>query len=192
MKNLLLILTAVFCLSPIYGATVSSPSGIASGSTVATLTVTNLTATTATVTGIVGTTTNNNANTGNYGEFVSSINVVGGVAGSNGQYSNVAQITLTAGDWDVSGCGWSTPGTATPTRMQFAISLNSGNTTTDHQLGYNNLDGLPPTSVVNMTQCISNFRVSASGSTTVYAKVAITYPANTPQVFGTVTARRVR
>lgn len=52
--------------------------------------------------GIVGTTTNDNVNAGSVGEYVSATNS-GGTSLTSNTGTNITSISLTAGDWDVSG-----------------------------------------------------------------------------------------
>ena len=51
--------------------------------------------------GIVGTTTNNNANTGSWGEYLT--NATTGTSLTANTPANATSVSLTAGDWDVSG-----------------------------------------------------------------------------------------
>jgi hypothetical protein len=72
-----------------------------------------------------GTTTNDNAAVGSIGEYVSGTGT--GVTLTNGTAANVASITLTAGDWDVTGNMTFTPAPTThPAALGASCSSTSG------------------------------------------------------------------
>lgn len=145
--------------------------------------------------GIRGTATNDNATTGFVGQFISSTLGVTNVT-TSAAFVDATSISLTAGDWDVSGqiifqtgTGVVTAGTA------LAISINSGNTTTDHVRGDNVMEPLIPTATVNSCGTISEYRMSLSATTTVYLKTKATLSVPTTtnyQVLGRISARRRR
>jgi hypothetical protein len=76
---------------------------------------------------LVGVTDGSNAAAGNVGEYISSIVPFGsGVSLSSGTSTQLATITLSAGDWDVSGeVYFSFPGTRTTTFYVGAISTSN-------------------------------------------------------------------
>jgi hypothetical protein len=75
--------------------------------------------------GLIGTTTNDNAAVGSIGEYV--IGTGTGVTLTNGTAANVASITLTAGDWDVTGNMTFTPAPTThPAALGASCSSTSG------------------------------------------------------------------
>ena len=140
-------------------------------------------------TGIVGTTTNNNVQAGSVGEYIESVVASVSFTTSGGAGNNIASISLTAGDWDVSlNCIIDNNG-ATITTSQITISKYSGSDNTDRVYGsnwiYTYLTGA-------IGGAISPYRVSVSSSQTVYAKWAGTYSAGTPSMNCRLSARRVR
>jgi len=143
-----------------------------------------------------GTTTNDSASAGYLGEAVRSSIASGSAvnAGTSAQFSDVTSISLTAGDWDVSGIvGFTANGaTVTAANAFAAISTNSGNTTTDHVTGDNQIAGMEPTATYDRTLEIPTYRMSLSGTTTVYLKGRVSYSAGTPKFYGRISARRVR
>jgi hypothetical protein len=152
---------------------------------------------TATVSGQLiakGTATNDSASTGYIGEYVSSDIPFGSAiaAGTSTQFKNITSISLTAGDWDVSGIPSAAIAGATITVFEGVISAYSGNTTTDHISGDNDLIGPPPTGSYYAHTPIPVWRVSIAGTTTIYLKGNCVYSAGTPTIFGRISARRVR
>ena len=143
--------------------------------------------------GIIGTTTNDAATAGNTGEYVES--VVGSVSnGSTGNWSDITSISLTAGDWDVTGIINHQANGATITQARMGISATSGNSTTGLVDGSNSTD-LPI--AVNGVRfaggAIPSYRVSIATTTTYYLKMNCVYSVATPQTLGArISARRIR
>lgn len=127
---------------------------------------------------------------GVFGVYISSTSAAASAATST-QFGNVAQITLTAGDWDVSGVINIAANGGTVTVSQGAISTFSGNTITDHVAGDNLMDSFLATATINGTVSIPTFRMVITSSTIVYLKAAVTYAVATPLVKGRISARRV-
>lgn len=140
---------------------------------------------------IQGTQTNNSAGSGFVGEYISSAPVSQSV-GTSGQFSNVATITLTPGDWDVRGSINVVNNGASVTALQGAISINTGNTTTDHTAGINQLDSFLPTVALNGMIAFPPYRILVNSSTPVYLKVKPTYTVATPTCTCQLSARRAR
>lgn len=143
-----------------------------------------------------GTATNDDAGVGIIGEYVSSVQSAPVDIGATSVWSNMTSISLTAGDWDVTGQFSLSNNGSTVSIIPypaFAISVNSGTTTADQVFGDNQLSGLAPTTTSNVTiGTISNYRLSLSGTTTIYLKSLVTYTITTPQWTGRLSARRVR
>jgi hypothetical protein len=144
--------------------------------------------------GIVGTTTNNNANAGAVGEVISA-NVTTPVALSvNGGAFNVASISLTAGDWDVSGEVWIAVGGTAAIALYGAINIASAALPVASALNVG-LNGIALTSsfLINATQTfpIRTCRVSLS-TTTSYFLVAVASGTTTATATGNIWARRAR
>jgi hypothetical protein len=140
-----------------------------------------------------GTTTNDNAGAGYIGEVVESYDTSAGNCASSGTYSDITSIELTAGDWTVYGQPIITYNLANFTGVIYgAVSLYSGNTTTDHVIGKNTMPIPFPLSTNTYAGCTITYRVSLSGTATLYLKAAATYSTGTPQQFGSIWARRER
>lgn len=138
---------------------------------------------------IVGTATNNNAAAGSVGEFPSPTNLTG-VALTTSTAVNVASISLTAGDWDVSGV---------------FTSVNTGGTVQAIAVGLNTTTGTLPaanTGASNVMSGISSggsptlstpmLRVSVASTTTVFLVGSLTFVTGTATGSGFIRARRVR
>lgn len=143
---------------------------------------------------VLGTNTNDNAAAGYVGEYVTSQVTSDVSAGSSNVYFNITSISLTAGDWDVTGNMEFDLNSATATSCIAVVSTFTGNTTTDHVSGYNKSSGAVPlsTNAQGTSAQIPRFRVSIASTTTVYLKCLYTYTAGTPQAIGSLTARRIR
>ncbi|NIG20525.1 hypothetical protein F3J37_17770 [Pantoea sp. Al-1710] len=136
-----------------------------------------------------GVTDGGNATSGEVGEYLSNTGTASNATA--GSVANYATLTLTPGDWDVSGCAQFNPTGASNNATQFnvSISLSSG-------MG----GGFP-----YMTQLRSSFnanggqmintpvrRVSVSVSTIVYLVAGASFPDGTMPVQGFIQARRAR
>lgn len=168
------------------GSTSADP---AFGTTVAGLTFTSA-ITPSTTAGIVGTTAGDNANAGSVGEYVSAS--FSAVSMTNGVLTNLASISLSAGDWDVQGNAiFATSGaSANMTTVICGVSTTSA---TLPALGqYDQLSGIavPTTSGASVICPIT--RLSLTTTTTVYAIGDTLFSAGTVQAAGFIRARRVR
>lgn len=142
---------------------------------------------------LTGTNTNDSAAAGFYGEYPTQQRVTTptNAPGSTTQYGNMASISLTAGDWDVTGVWNFTLNGATTTAQFVALSAFSANTTTDHQIGDNVIEANNPTAAGGRGQTLQ-WRVSIASTTTIYLKWACTYSAGNPQYTCRLSARRMR
>lgn len=136
---------------------------------------------------LVGTNTNDNATAGNIGEYISSTIAVGSaVSLTTGTTANVTSISLTAGDWDVTGTVDFAFG------AKIGCELFYGSSSTSATLG-------PQDSAVDI-QITTNahvapipfVRYSLSGTTTVFLVVKAAFSGTTLSAYGTIQARRVR
>ncbi|WP_459908345.1 hypothetical protein [Caballeronia sp. HLA56] len=139
--------------------------------------------------GIVGTTTNNNANAGSVGEIIE--NTATGVAiNTTGVSQTLTSVSLTAGDWDVTGSFQVTPAATTVvTSYQAGIALTN-----------NALPGFP--NQIQLTQsksagvidmwALPTRRVSVAAGTTVYLTANIGFTTSTCAASVHIRARRVR
>lgn len=139
--------------------------------------------------GIIGTTTNNNANSGSVGEYIS--NSGRGVSLTSNTPTNITSISLTAGDWDVSGTVTFVPAnTTSPTLMQCGISTTSS---TFNGLGSQSFLNLAfPTTGVSQGFVAPVQRISIASSTTVYLVAESSFTISTMTANGFIRARRVR
>lgn len=133
--------------------------------------------------GIVGTTTNNNANAGSVGEYVTA-NATSVAAFGSGTAGNITSISLTAGDWDVTGLATAVGGTT-------VTSVGGGISTTSATFG---ALGTYVSQVATVGQGMAvtlPVRISIAGTTTVYLVANCIYT-GTPTMSGLIRARRVR
>jgi hypothetical protein len=145
--------------------------------------------------GIVGSTTSDKAATGNVGEWQqqaqSGVNL-----GTSNQFANIASISISSGDWDVSGVVVLNLTTEVITgNCAVALSAFSNNTTTDHVMGDNQVySGVTSsTSAQYSTWSIPSWRVSVASNTTIYLKGLATFTgAGTGGWYGRISARRMR
>lgn len=145
---------------------------------------------------IHGTNTNDSASAGYVGEYIESLVGVTSHGGS-ATFVDAASISLTAGDWDVTGIVQivKNTGTFTSTYFGIGISTTSGNSSaglTDGQNAGSDAAVVP----VTFTRHIMDtpvVRVSISSTTTYYLKLYMdTYTSGTPQFACRLSARRVR
>lgn len=140
-----------------------------------------------------GTATNDSASAGNVGEFISSTIAKGSaVALTTGVTANVTTISLTAGDWDVSGIVAVNPNAATTMDYVFgAVSVTSATLPTDGAGGQFFCKGHGATNNL-IQQPTGTIRVSLSATTTYYLVCQSGFGTNTNAAYGYIGARRVR
>lgn len=142
-----------------------------------------------------GTNTNDNAAAGYVGEYVESKSSADNAYPASATWGDATSISLTAGDWDVSFMTGSIPSSsATFPWAAVGISTTSGNSSTGLNKGENLF--------FVMTNTISNtpyfgcyvpvYRMSLSGTTTVYGKVEASWTVSAPSYAYRLSARRVR
>lgn len=140
---------------------------------------------------IKGTVTNDNADAGYVGEVARS--AVGPTNfPTSTQWGDITSISLTAGDWDVTGVIYAQANSATVTKVQMAITTTSGNSTAGFIVGDNAIGVYLPTNTADSSGTIPSVRVSLSETTVVYLKFNATFSAATPQAYGRISARRIR
>lgn len=147
-----------------------------------------------------GTTTNDSASGGFVGEqIIASVATGSAVSLSTGTAANVTSVSLTAGDWDVSGCIVFKPGATTSiTLLGAAISATTnavpaviGQNSTNDFLVQNASAAFVPGSNDD-TLCIPPVRVSLSTTTTTYLVGKATFSISTLAEYGQIRARRMR
>lgn len=142
-----------------------------------------------------GTATNDSAATGFVGEAVRSAVADSAAVSMTGsdQYTDVTSISLTAGDWDVTGVIGFTANGATVNECRIGISSTSGNSGTGLSFGDNVVStGAQPTASTDSAGYIPQYRVSISSTTTYYLKARMNYSVATPKAYGRISARRRR
>ena len=143
-----------------------------------------------------GTATNNSAAAGYIGEYIESAAAGNTNAAASDVYDDLTSISLTAGDWDVTGMLIWTNNTAAWTEAYAAITVTAGNNTTGMIIGSNVMLALfasSTTTPLGVPLIIPSYRLSLSGTTTVYLKRKVVYTTNTPRTIGyRLSARRMR
>jgi hypothetical protein len=142
---------------------------------------------------ITGTTTNNNAGAGIVGQFITATVAVGSaVSLSSGTPLTVTSISLTAGDWDVTGVVDFHPGTLTT-----GSYFQGGISTTTNALGAQDQYSSSPMALaaglgVDVGLNCPTVRLSLATTTTVYLTCQAGFATSTMVAYGTIRARRVR
>lgn len=158
-------------------------------------TLTNKSLTTPTINqgNLVGTTTNDSAAAGSVGEYVESIVLTGAATSlTTATAKTVTSISLTAGDWDVSGfIGFNTGGTTTTTVIAGGISTTNNTLPSPNDTSCFQLQCSFVTNAFNQQPCGMK-RISIASTTTVYLVATSTFATSTCAAWGTIRARRVR
>lgn len=144
--------------------------------------------------GIIGTTTNNNTNAGNVGEYMEAEVLSGApVSLTTGTTANITSITLTAGDWDVTGAVVFTPAGTTTVQSLFA-STNTTSATLPTAPNKGAYFGVAASFTTGQGQIanIGSRRYSVAGSTQVFLVANATFGVSTMTAFGIIHARRRR
>lgn len=147
--------------------------------------------------GIIGTTTNNSANAGSVGEELkTTVASASAVSLTTATSTNLASVSLTAGDWDVYSEFIYIPGATTSvSQLSQGISQSTGAlpTTTTGAGDYSVYSIVAAVlGANNISQSVGPVRVSLSGTTTVFAVARPTFTISTLTVYGSIRARRVR
>jgi hypothetical protein len=143
---------------------------------------------------IVGTATNNNAAAGSVGEYAETVVLIGSeVSITSATAKTIASISLTAGDWDVSGIVYHHPA-ATTSYTRYAGSISTTDNTFQTAPGQF-ADFTIAAHVSNgntYNAIIPPYRVSLSGTTTMYLVAYGVFTVSTSAGYGIIRARRVR
>lgn len=142
--------------------------------------------------GIKGVSTNTNATAGNVGEYIFS-NVAGNaVSLSTGVNSNLTSISLTAGDWDVSGVVIYNPAAATSvtlwTQGTSNVSATNGTAGAYTQIYV----GAFVPGAIGQAMATSTYRWSLASTTTIYLVASSNFSISTMTAGGYIGARRVQ
>lgn len=141
---------------------------------------------------VTGTSTNDAATAGDIGETVESIIASGSAVSSPGSGTafDVTSISLTAGDWDVSGNVQFSGGAITGTRAAASLNTTSATEGTVGDTAF--VTTQMPTAAASISVPIPPRRISIASTTTVYLVGRISYTAGSPTAFGHIYARRAR
>ncbi len=161
-----------------------------------TVRISSATISTATISNLRGVTDGSNACAGCVGEYVEATTTANTAEPTSTQYGDLISISLTAGDWDVTGIVYHSQEAATWARADAGISTTSGNNATGLTTGITLVFGGWASSATTPTVVVlgvPDVRMSVSGTTTVYLKFAATYSLGAPLARGgRISARRVR
>lgn len=143
--------------------------------------------------GLIGTTTNDSAGTGIVGEYVTSSVVSTTVNLTTGTTANITTISLTAGDWDVTGgVLFQTAATTTVTACIAGISTTTGTLGADGTYARSTFATVTPGAVEWADFLTPVVRISIATTTTVYLVGQSTFATSTQTAGGYIRARRVR
>lgn len=146
------------------------------------------------ITSLAGTATNDSAAAGKIGEFISSTVLVGAeVATADSTTVDVTSISLTAGDWDVSGTVVFNP--ASGTIMTLAIgAINTTSATIPTRPASGGIAQIAATApaTVGHSLAVGVVRISVASTTTVYLVARCQFTVSTMGTYGFIGARRAR
>jgi len=140
--------------------------------------------------GVIGTTTNNNADAGSVGQYIESVVLDSApISLTSAIVASVTSISLTAGDWDLTG--------------SVRITLSSTTESSDRRGGMNTVVGLPNsiytwidsssiTGIKGIVQAVPPRRVSISVTTTYHLLAYSVFTVSGASAAGYISARRVR
>lgn len=145
---------------------------------------------------VLGTTTNDSAAAGYVGEYIESILITGSATSlTTATAKTVTSISLTAGDWDVSGeVYFNSAGTTSITILASSISET---TNTDDSTAGRFIQFLTNTAIVAGAAThghapLGLVRKSLSATTTIYLIARANFTVSTLTAWGIIRARRVR
>lgn len=142
--------------------------------------------------GIVGVTDGSNANAGVVGEYVSSTVAAVSSGLSSNTATNATTISLTAGDWDVSGLiAFNYAGTTVPTIYYAAISSTSA-TLPGLSSGLAIYFSYTSPAGSAFAAVVPTVRLNLTTTTTIYLVGSSTFTISTAGIGGTIRARRIR
>lgn len=139
-----------------------------------------------------GTTTNDNAAAGNIGESISSIVAVGAaVSLTTNTIANVTSISLTAGDWDISGIVQFHPDVNTSV-TNLVGSISATTATLDISNRFVHRTAALVTGGLDFAYGIPVTRISLASPTTIYLTTFSLFTVSTLTAYGQIYARRAR
>ena len=143
---------------------------------------------------IRGTTTNDNAGDAWVGYSTYVVVAVATNTLGTGVFADLTSVTLTAGDWDVTGTAHFANAGATWTGNEIALSTSPANNQGALTYGDNRIrnafaSGTTPSAC---PMALPNVRFSLNSTTTVYLKYQADFSSGNPQARGRISARRMR
>ena len=145
---------------------------------------------------IVGTATNNNASAGSVGEYVQGDRLVGAqLSLTTATAATLTSISLTAGDWDVTGFVAFTPAATTNATVMFGCTSLTTNTLDTTPLRF--FQQVSPTTAGTVynnsfTFGLPTCRLSLASTTTVFLVAQSNFTVSTMTSYGSIRARRMR
>ena len=142
---------------------------------------------------VLGTATNDNAAAGYVGEYNSAAVAAGSaVSLTTATTANVTTISLTAGDWDVSGIVQYTP-TATTSVTQLTQGVSTLSATLSPQGTFSKfVTAANILTAIDPAWSLPVVRLALASTTTIYLVSNATFSVSTLTAYGIITARRVR
>ena len=143
-----------------------------------------------------GETSTGSATAGNVGEYIESVVAVGSATAlTTATGKTVASISLTAGDWDVSGnIGYNTAASTSVTFFHSTLSLTTN--VVDQTVGRENMMSMAATVPGALSPAfqfpVGPVRMSLSGTTSVFLVAQASFTVSTLNAFGIIRARRIR
>lgn len=139
-----------------------------------------------------GTTTNDNASAGQVGEYLSASNSTGNVL-TTATINNITSLSITAGDWDVTGCVGFLVASGSPisTLTLAAISTTNNGTGTIAD-GTRAEATIGPAGANDTSLTLPTIRLSLSGTTTYYLNGQASFSGGNVTGVGSIFARRAR
>jgi len=142
---------------------------------------------------IIGTTTNDSAAAGRLGEYISSnVTDASGAAVTTNTNFNVTSISLTAGDWDVSGTLTLIPSALNITTAQAWTNTVSATVPADTNFGGRSVLTNNAGVMAGLRIPFGPQRLLLSGTTTVYLSGLVIFASGTCTASGFIGARRAR
>lgn len=138
-----------------------------------------------------GTTTSDDAQQGNIGEYLTAAGTA--ISLTNATSANVAQLVLTAGDWDVWGvANYTFDATTSFTKLQQGLSKVSAAFGSRGSFSVVAMADNVPNPSIDPAWPVPTIRVSTSAPVTVYLVVNTEFTVSTLKAYGDIFARRVR
>lgn len=144
---------------------------------------------------IPGTATNDNSGAGNVGEYVAAnLGNASAITLSNNTPATVISISLTAGDWDVTGVVGFNPGGSTVVTQYLAALSTTTNATPGPDSGMQIEVSFPSASTFAQATIlpVPVSRISIASTTTVYLVADSLFSTSSCLAWGNIRARRVR